>query len=105
MSDKPETRSSQANALMWAMLTDIANQVVWHGYKLSKEDWKHVLTAGLKKQRLVPNIEGDGFVVLGQRTSTMTVKEMNDLIELAEFFGGQQGVKFRAPEYRSLEAA
>jgi hypothetical protein len=80
---------------MWANLEDIAQQVVWYGQKLDKHEWKDVLTAGLKKQKIVPGIEG-GFVVIGARTSKMTVAEMTELIELSTAFGIQQGVKFRA---------
>jgi cobyric acid synthase len=69
--------------------------VVWYGVKLTKDEWKDVLTAALKKQKVVPGIEG-GFVVLGARTSKMTVPEMTELIELSTAFGTQQGVKFRA---------
>ena len=82
---------------MWANLEDIAQQVVWYGQKLDKQEWKDVLTAGLKKQKIVPGIEG-GFVVIGARTSKMSVAEMNELIELAIMFGTQQGVKFQALE-------
>lgn len=91
---KEMTRSLAQNALFWAVMTDIAEQVVWHGRKLSKEDWKHVLSAALYQQDVVPNIDGNGFVVLGKSTSKMTVREMRDLIELAQSFGAQQGVKF-----------
>ena len=80
---------------MWANLEDIAQQVVWYGVKLTKDEWKDVLTAALKKQKVVPGIEG-GFVVIGARTSKMTVPEMTELIELSTAFGTQQGVKFRA---------
>ena len=82
---------------MWANLEDIAQQVIWHGLKLDKWEWKDVLTAGLKKQKIVPGIEG-GFVVIGARTSKMSIAEMNELIELSTMFGAQQGVKFRALE-------
>ena len=81
--------------MMWANLEDIAQQVIWYGVKLTKEEWKDVLTAALKKQKVVPGIEG-GFVVIGARTSKMTVPEMTELIELSTAFGTQQGVKFRA---------
>jgi hypothetical protein len=81
--------------MMWANLEDIAHQVVWYGVKLTKEEWKDVLTAALKKQKVGPGIEG-GFVVIGARTSKMTVPEMTELIELSTAFGTQQGVKFRA---------
>ena len=90
-------RSLEQNRLMWANLEDIAQQVIWHGVKLDKQEWKDVLTAGLKKQKIVPGIEG-GFVVIGARTSKMSVAEMNELIELAIMFGTQQGVKFQALE-------
>jgi len=82
---------------MWANLEDIAQQVIWYGQKLDKQEWKDVLTAGLKKQKIVPGIEG-GFVVIGARTSKMSIAEMNELIELTTMFGAQQGVKFRALE-------
>lgn len=91
------TRSTQANRRMWAMLRDLSQQVVWHGQKLAEEDWKHVLSAGLKKQRIVPNIENNGFVVLGLSTSRMTVAEMNELMDLIEMFGAVQNVRFSAP--------
>lgn len=91
---KPLTRTIQQNDLMWALLTEISNQVVWHGQKLTPENWKDVLTAALKRQSVVPGIDG-GFVVLGQRTSKMSVKELNEVIELAYAFGAQHNVKFK----------
>ena len=93
------TRSSEQNARMWAMLTEIARQVEWHGQKLTAEDWKDMATAALKRQRVVPGIDG-GFVVLGQRTSKMTVGEMAELMDFLEAFGAEHGVRFSAPEYR-----
>lgn len=95
ISAKTETRSLAQNRRLWAMLGEISQQVVWHGRKLSADDWKHVLSASLKKQDAVPGIDG-GFVVLGLSTSKMTVAEMNDLQTLMEAFGAQQGVKFSA---------
>lgn len=93
------TRSTQQNARMWAMLTEIARQVEWHGQKLTAEDWKDMATAALKRQRVVPGIDG-GFVVLGQRTSKMTVGEMAELMEFLDAFGAEHGVRFSAPDYR-----
>jgi hypothetical protein len=90
---REETRSLEQNAKLWAMLGEISDQVDWYGQKLSPEDWKHILTASLKKQRAVPGIDG-GFVVLGQSTSKMSVAEMSELIELMHAFGAQQNVKF-----------
>ena len=94
---KPETRSLQQNARLWAMLTDISQQVDWYGRKLSPENWKHVFSAALKKQDVVPGLDG-GFVVLGLSTSKMTVGEMADLQTLMEAFGAENGVRFTAAE-------
>lgn len=90
---KPETRSLEQNALLWAILSDIARQVDWYGRKLTSEEWKHVFTAALAKQDVVPGIDG-GFVVLGKSTSNMTKKEMSAMFELAWAFGSERGVKW-----------
>lgn len=87
------TRTLDQNAKLWACLNDVSEQVNWHGRKLSSEEWKHVFTAPLKKQDVVPGIDG-GFVVLGQSTSRMTIGEMRDLIELISAFGAEQAVRF-----------
>ncbi|HDX8434553.1 TPA: recombination protein NinB [Aeromonas dhakensis] len=100
---KEMTRSLAQNSMLWACLTDIAEQVSWHGRKLTKDDWKHVLSAALYQQDVVPNIDGNGFVVLGKSTSKMTVREMRELIELAQAFGAEQGVKFRDESRRGFD--
>lgn len=91
------TRSLQANAYMWAALSDVADQVIWYGRKLTAEEFKHVFTAALKKQDVVPGLDG-GFVVLGLSTSKMTIREMSDLIEIIHAFGAEHNVRFSAPE-------
>lgn len=90
---KPKTRSLEQNARLWALLTDVSHQVDWYGRKLTPEDWKHVFTAALSKQDVVPGIDG-GFVVLGKSTSKMSVAEMAELQTLIEAFGAERGVTF-----------
>lgn len=99
---EPRTRSQEQNRRMFAMLTDVSRQVVWHGQKLSKEEWKDVFTAALKRQKVVPGIDG-GFVVLGSSTSRMTVAEMGELMELVAAFGAEHEVRFTAPEEWSTQ--
>ncbi len=98
------TRSLDQNSRMWAMLADIAEQVSWHGTKLTPVEWKDVFSASLKRQKAVPGLDG-GFVVVGGRTSEMSIREMGDLQELMEAFGAEHGVRFSAPAYLSEEAA
>lgn len=95
-------RSLDQNAKMWAMLTDIASQVRWHGQKLSADDFKLIFLAGLKSElRIVPNLNGDGFVQLGRSSSDLSREEMSDLIELISEWGARNGIQFHdadAPE-------
>ena len=87
------TRSNDQNRLLWPLLGCLAKQVDWHGQKLSDDDWKNVLTSSLKKQRVVPGIDG-GFVVMGQSTSKMGKAEFSELVELTLAFGAQHNVTF-----------
>ena len=97
-----ELRTTAQNRLMWALLTDLANHVDWpidgRMQKPSPDDWKHIMTAGLKKhQRVAAGIDG-GFVILGQYTHKMNKAEMAELIELIYAFGTEHGVKWAEPE-------
>lgn len=91
---KASKRSIPQNDRMWAMLTDVARQLPWHGQKLTAEDWKLVMLDALKQAaRTVPNVEGTGFVSL-RRSSDLSKEEMSELIDLIAAFGAQHGVKF-----------
>ena len=92
---KAPKRTLPQNARMWAMLTDVAQQVPWHGLKLSPDDWKLIFLDALKREvRMVPNLEGNGFVSLGRSSSDLSKEEMGDLMTLIEAFGAQHGVRF-----------
>lgn len=87
------TRNLEQNAKLWALLSEVSQQVDWYGQKLTSEEWKDVFSASLKRQKVVPGLDG-GFVVCGQRTSQMGKKEFGDLIELIQAFGAERGVVF-----------
>lgn len=90
---RAKTRSLDANAKMWAMLTDLSRQLKWCDRDLSPADWKCLMTAHLKRHETVPGLDG-GFVVLGAYTSQMTVRDMSDLIELMFAFGAENDVEW-----------
>ena len=93
---KESKRSIPQNARLWACLTEIATQVPWHGLKLDSEDWKCVFLDALKREsRIVPNMDGNGFVNLGRSSSDLTKDEMSDLMALIEAFGANHGVTFK----------
>lgn len=99
-----DRRTPAQNDAMWAKLDDIAAQVIWYGKKLTAEDWKDVFTASLRKARVVPTIDGDGFVPLGMSTSRMTRDEMGNLLALMDAFAAERGVVFSASDAQEAMA-
>lgn len=88
-------RTLSQNSRLWAMLSEVARQVEWHGVRLSADDWKLIFMDALNQEmRLVPNINGTGFINLGRSSSKLSKAEMSDLIELIFKFGAERGVEF-----------
>jgi len=91
------------------MLTDVAVQLKWHGQNLRPDDWKLVFLDALKRElRIVPNIDGTGFVNLSRSSSDLSKDEMSQLIDLISAFGAQHNVIFHdqpEPEPERQETA
>ncbi|NLS19858.1 hypothetical protein HGP16_25295 [Rhizobium sp. P40RR-XXII] len=98
---RKKSRSSEQSAKMWAMLGEVSDQVEWYGQKLDAEDWKDVFTASLRHARVVPGIDKGTYVPLGMHTSTLTIEEMSNLIELIYAFGAEHNVIFKEPKEQS----
>lgn len=96
---KRPKRSIPQNDRMWAMLTDISEQVKWHGVRLAPKDWKLIFMDALNREmRIVPNLDGTGFVNIGNSTSNLTKSEHSDLTMLMEKFAAERGVELGGPE-------
>jgi len=92
-------RTDAQNRKFWPMLTDLSEQVPYHGVKLTPDDFKLLFLDALKREvRLVPNLDGNGFVNLGKSSSDLSVREMSDCIEIMYRFGAERGVKWTEPE-------
>jgi hypothetical protein len=91
-------RTVDQNSRFWAMLTALSVQLPWHGQRLTPDDWKLVMMAGLNQElRLVPNINGNGFVQLGRSSSKLSKAEMSELMDLIEVFAAERGVELGEP--------
>lgn len=92
---KAPKRTMPQNDAMWAALTDVASQVKHHGLSLNTDDWKLLFLDALKREvRMVPNLDGNGFVSLGRSSSDLSREEMSGLIDLIHAYGAQHGVVF-----------
>lgn len=83
---RQRTRSVEQNALLHAMLSEIAAQKEWAGAKRDAETWKRLLVAAWCRARgesveLLPAIDGHGVDIVFRRTSKMTVAEVSELCE------------------------
>lgn len=99
---RPPRRSDAASEHMHAKLGDISKQVQWCGAWLSKDDWKRVATAMLKKDKFVRDVDadgqpGNGLIVIGAQTRDMTNKEINLVIDWCDWFGAQHNVVWTVP--------
>lgn len=86
-------RSSAINALMWVVLAQMEEKCQWHGIKLTDDEWKNLASAGIRGLKVVPNLEGSGFVGLGKSTSSMSGRMIRQIIDILCAIAGEQGVQ------------
>lgn len=82
---RDETRIDKQNRLMWPLLKDLSDQVVWHCEKLTREEWKDLITVLVnqtqdQEQKSAPGINGDRFY-FAAHTSKSSKHYMVDVIK------------------------
>lgn len=95
------TRTLEQSAKLHAMLGDVSRQLLWpvngKEERLSIDDWKGIVLASLiQEKRMAAGIRG-GFVILGKRSSSLTIREMSEAIEFLYAFGDERGVVWSEP--------
>lgn len=91
---KDKKRTTEQNAAMWSLLTQIARQRPEHnGVKMSAATWKAVFLDALGAEiTWLPKLEEAGMFAFGDRSSHLTVAQMTDMIELMIAWAAQQGL-------------
>lgn len=88
-------RSTDQNAKMWAMLSDVANAAP-EGRNWTPETWKCAFMHYLGHQvRFCEGLDGSGPFPLGFHSSRLTVREMADLITCIQAYGDEHGVEWK----------
>ena len=91
-------RSLSQNAAQWPILEAFSEQLAWpvngRMERMSKEEWKDVLTAAFRGEnpRLAAGLNG-GVVMLGQRTREFTKPEFSDWLEFLHATAADRGVE------------
>lgn len=93
---KPKTRPQENK--FHAMVRDIAKQVKHNGQSYDESEWKKLFCDALRREtKVVPSLDGSGFVDLGwASTSRLTERQYSDLILIVTAYGDTHGVKFKA---------
>lgn len=91
-----DPRTTQQNRLMWALLTDISDQVRHCGEQYEPEAWKacFMKSIGLKL-RFMPSLDGQSVVAVGYQSSKLGKEKFSELIESIYEFGARNGVRFQ----------
>ncbi len=92
-------RSEEASKKLWSIATDISKSgKEWGGIRLSKNNWFRLLTAAVYGQKMVPDLNGNGFVFVDARTSRMTNAQISEVIAFAESWAAEQGIELSDEE-------
>ena len=94
---RQETRSTEQNALLHALIGEIAGQAEWCGRKWDAEVWKRLLVAAWMRARgeqvmAVPALDGMGVDMVPVRTSRLTRSECAELIDYVQAWAAEHGI-------------
>ena len=94
---KEPRRNLDQNAKMHAMIADIVKANP-NGYGYDADDWRAVFVHAWKGEaKALYGLDGRPFPA-PIRSSTMTVRQMADLIELISAYGAEHGVVWSEPK-------
>lgn len=103
---KAAKRTLDQNSLLWAALTDVAQQATHMGQKYTPDEWKILFMHACGREvRFLPGLDEKTFVPWGQSSSDLSKQEMTDLIETIFAWGASHGVIFNDNSPPSQEAA
>lgn len=91
---REETRTDAQNRLMWPLIADMQKQIEgMDGF--TPDQVKLRFLHGLDNEmQMLPELEGAGMFVVGQRSSTLSKTQFRDLIELMFMHGSKYEVQW-----------
>jgi hypothetical protein len=88
-------RTIPQNDALHAAIRDIARQRDYHGVKLQDWEWKLLFLDALDSHvRMLPNLDGTGFVSVGKSTSALSKEEFTGLLSVVYEWGNRNGIKW-----------
>ncbi len=97
------TRTSDQNALMWALLSDVSRAKP-DGRTHTADVWKSLFMAACGHEvQFLMGLDGNPFPA-GFKSSRLTKPQMRDLIEFILAWGSERGVVWSTPEQQERAA-
>ena len=102
----PPKKTRGQEAKYHAMFADIAKQCTFMGERWSSEDWKRLMVDAFARAmaqqgtpirhggRIVPALDGAGFVQLGIQTRKLLKAEASEFIEYLYAYGAENNVRW-----------
>ena len=88
-----ESLSDEQRRLFNAACGDLARCLSWHGFGLSKDDWRHMISGTILGWRMMPGIDigngTPGMILLGGSSLDLKGHKRTDAITLAFEIGDQ----------------
>lgn len=101
---KTDTTQEQRNTLN-AACGDLAEQISWYGFKLTKDDFRHLISGTILGWRMMPAIDrgqgAAGFIMLGGSSLDLNKEQTSEALDLIFSIGddpSSQGIN--APPVR-----
>lgn len=90
-------RTLAENALLHALLSQVARQIEWAGKKRDLETWKRLMVSAWCRTRgesieVLPALDGHGVDLVPVRTSKLSRRDCAELIEFVYAWGADQGI-------------
>ena len=85
--------SQQQERLITILLAEMARRLRWHSRKLTAGDWRAMVIASLRKNDVVPGLDPETIVILGDARDELSSEEASNFIEAAYAVAALQGVQ------------
>lgn len=94
---KASKRTLDQNSHLWALLTEVSQQITLNGAVLDPTEWKLVFLSSLSREmHVIRGLSGEP-VNLGRSSSKLDKQTFADLLEVIYAYGAEAGVVFKDP--------
>ena len=98
--------SDKQRRMLNAVCGDLAAKLAWHGNRLSKDDWRHMLSGTMLGWRMMPAIDrgegAAGFIMLGGSSLNLSKSQAAEAITVGVQIGDhpdEQGLRAKPVQW------